>query len=630
MRITVKEVSEDLITASRAQESIESVDSSLNIINSRRGRGVSYCRRMKTKLLCPPRGLDPLKPQIHERIVIATGDEKDRQQIYRLRHEIYARELGQYPPNRDGCLRDKLDDWNGYLVARMAGKVAGFVSISPPGRESYSIDKYVDRAALPFVCDDRLYEVRLLTVLKPHRGSELAALLMYAALRWIEAHGGTRVVAIGRREVVEMYRRSGLELVGITVHSGAVTYDLMQATVQTLRQCADGFGGLLDRLEGKTDWRLNFPFRKPGACFHGGQFFDAIGPKFDSLERSRSIVNADVLDAWFPPSPRVVAALQEHLPWILRTSPPTQAEGLIETIAEARRLKPENILLGGGSSDLIFRAFRHWLGPASHALVLDPTYGEYAHVLEQVIGCTVDRLPLLRQNHYDVDLDKLSAALKDIYDLIVLVNPNSPTGRHVPSAQLESVLRQAPHSTRVWLDETYVDYAGPGHSLEGFAADSENVVVCKSMSKAYALSGARVAYLCAGPHQLEALRAITPPWVVGLPAQIAAIYALKDPAYYSARYQETSILRRAFAVQLGSLGLSVVPGVANFLLCHLDSRAPTAATLVKRCREQGIFLRDAATMSVSLSDRAVRIAVKDELTNRRITEALTRALAPSK
>src|SRR6266576_385362 len=62
---------------------------------------------------------------------------------------------------------------------------------------------------------------------------------------------------------------------------------------------------------------------------------------------------------------------------------------------------------------------------------------------------------------------------------------------------------------------------------------SENVIVCKSMSKVYALSGARVAYLCAGPHQLEELRALTPPWVVSLPAQVAAVRALNDPAYYA-------------------------------------------------------------------------------------------------
>lgn len=164
-----------------------------------------------------------------------------------------------------------------------------------------------------------------------------------------------------------------------------------------------------------------------------------------------------MLDAWFPPAPGVLESLREHLPWLLRTSPPTACEGLVETIAERRGVAPENILPGAGSSDLIFRALRHWLTPVSHVLILDPTYGEYAHVLERVIGCTVDRLTLSCEDGYVVDLPRLEAALADGYDLVVLVNPNSPTGRHVPRAQLERALRRVPLGTRVWVDETYVE-----------------------------------------------------------------------------------------------------------------------------------------------------------------------------
>ena len=210
---------------------------------------------------------------------------------------------------------------------------------------------------------------------------------------------------------------------------------------------------------------------------------------------------------------------------------------------------------GAGSSDLIFRAFRHWLTADSRVLILDPTYGEYSHVLEKVIGCTVDRLLLDRAHGYEVNLAKLEAALAEGYDLVALVNPNSPTGRHVPREKLERVLRTAPLHTRIWVDETYVEYAGADQSLEKFAAASENAIVAKSMSKVYALSGARAAYLCAGAHQLEALRAITPPWVIGLPAQVAAVRALQDPAYYAARYRETAAAARGVGRRLARSGL---------------------------------------------------------------------------
>ncbi len=619
----------------------------------------------------PPRLDDkPLQTRT-ARSVLAVATTGDRDAVARLRHEVYARELGQHAPNPGQRLRDALDDWNVLLIAQLDGEIAGFISLTPPGRPSYSIDKYFARSALPFPVDDRLHEVRLLTVLKPHRGRELALLLMYAALRWVEAHGGTRIVAIGRREVVDLYTRVGLHPTGQSTRSGAVTYDLLHATVAELRAKADQMAGILERLAEHTDWRLTFPFQRPAPCFHGGAFFSAIGEKFDDLGRHHAIINADVLDAWFPPAPGVIAALTEHLPWLLRTSPPTGCAGLIAAIAEARGVAPDNILPGAGSSDLIFRAFRHWLTPQSHALILDPTYGEYAHVLEKVIGCTVDRLTLARVNDYEVDLACLEESLADDYDLVVLVNPNSPTGRHIPQAELERIVRRAPARTRVWIDETYVEYAGAAlagaaptaggtsshrgtstenenatvggalcpdpsvasspdaPSLERFAAQSENVIVCKSMSKVYALSGARVAYLCAGPHQLEALRAITPPWVVSLPAQVAAVRALADPGYYAARYRETAFAREGLAADLRTLGWDVLPGIANFLLCHLPPAGPDAEAIVQRCRPHGLFLRNAAAMSAHLGDRCIRIAVKDPATNRRMVEILRANLATS-
>jgi histidinol-phosphate/aromatic aminotransferase/cobyric acid decarboxylase-like protein len=653
---------------------------------------------MKSDMLAPAMEITAAE-RTAPQITLAVAGDEDRELIYRARHDVYGLELRQHAANGDARLTDALDAWNVYLVAKVEGVLAGFISITPPplpererfsrrkgsagvppavfgvppktfcstgcvpigfvgrshepvggtptgatgtvafpffnrnvpaeGEEEhqYSIDKYFDRQSLPIAFDEGLYEIRLLTVLRKHRGRELATLLMYAAFRWVESHGGRHIVAIGRREIVDLYLRSGLERTGFSTKSGAVGYELLHAEMPAVRAKAEELSEVLERIEAKTDWQLHFPFRKPASCFHGGAFFKAIGERFESLERSGSVINADVLDAWFPPSPRVVAALSAHLPWLLRTSPPTNCEGLIETIAEARGVRPENVLPGGGSSDLIFRAFREWLKPSSRALILDPTYGEYAHVLERVIGCTVDRFAVKREDDYAVDLGRLEEALGKDYDLAVIVNPNSPTGRHVPRAELAKVLSRTPAGTRVWVDETYIEYAGEEQSLERWAAGTENVIVCKSMSKVYALSGARVAYLCAGPHQLEQLRAVTPPWVVSLPGQVAAVNALLDPDYYRARYEETAGLRKDLAIELEKLGWDVLPGIANFLLCHLPAHGPHAATVVRRCGECGLFLRDAALMGSQLGTHTIRIAVKDTMTNRRIISILREVLS---
>jgi len=555
-------------------------------------------------------------------MTLAEASDDLREAIYRARHEVYALEIGQHPANEDGRLTDGLDASNRYIAAASGGMLAGFVSITPPGSQGYSIEKYFDRAELPFTVDAGTYEIRLLTVLRGHRSTDAAAALMIAAFRWIEARGGTRIVAIGRREVVDMYLKAGLQEAGMSVKSGAVTYDLMHAAVDRLRAGLDQREDLLQRIERSIRWELQTPLRKPACCFHGGASFDAVGTGFASLERSRTIINADVLDAWFPPAPGVIKALADHLPWLLRTSPPTGCEGLIAAISAARDVPVTSILPGAGSSDLIFRALPRWLSRHSRVVLLDPTYGEYAHVLERVIGCTVQRLPLARSSRYAVDLDRMRALIASGPDLVVLVNPNSPTGRGLQRDEIESLLKSAPARTRFWVDETYIDYTR--QSVESLVVRYDNLIVCKSMSKIYALSGARVAYLCAGPHQLEELCAFTPPWVVSLPAQLAAVRALEDPGYYASRIKETHALRVCLAKDLRALDWDVLSGSANFLLAHLPPGAPPACELVRAAKEHGLFLRDAGPMGTTLGERAIRIAVKDAATNRRMIAILSR------
>jgi histidinol-phosphate/aromatic aminotransferase/cobyric acid decarboxylase-like protein len=208
------------------------------------------------------------------------------------------------------------------------------------------------------------------------------------------------------------------------------------------------------------------------------------------------------------------------------------------------------------------------------------------------------------------------------------VNPNNPTGVHVDRTELDRVLRSAGSGTRVWVDEAYIDSVSTDESLEQFAASSSNVIVCKSMSKAYALSGARVGYLCGPPKLMRELRTITPPWVVSLPAQIAAVQALRDPDYYRSRYAETLTLRNRLADDLMSMGLTVWPGAANFLLCRLRADGLTVATLLERCRTQGLFLRNISTMTSrpEINSGLFRVAVKDAVTNHRIIDVMRKAI----
>ncbi|GGW95994.1 hypothetical protein GCM10010297_17310 [Streptomyces malachitofuscus] len=561
---------------------------------------------------------------------IRAATPEDRDWIHELRHRVYAQELGQHAPHPDRRLSDALDGDNVYLVAARGPVRIGFVSVTPPWLGRYGLDKYLTRDELPLLSEGGLFEVRVLTVEPRWRSTAVAPLLMYAALRWISSRGGRTVVAMGRTEVLDMYLAAGLRPVGRTVRSGAVTFEVLTGEVAELTRVATSrYPAVLERFGSLVDWELDMDWAPgPDGCEHGGASFTAVGTDFRTLHRRHEVVAADVLDAWFPPAPGAAAALAEDPAWAARTSPPTGAEGLLAELAKVRALPVETLVAGAGSSDLIFRAFGRWLTARSRVLLLDPGYGEYAHVTERVIGCRVDRFRLHRRDGWAIDFARLASVVRaGRYDLVVVVNPNNPTGRHAPAAALRDLIAAAPSGTRWWIDEAYLGYVDLSESLAPLAAVDPRVVVCTSLSKMYALSGVRAAFLVADPDTAALLRRWTPPWAVSLPAQLAAVAALRDPAYYRSCWQRTHGLRRQLAADLARVadGALVEEGVANFLNITLPPDGPSAARLVRECRRHDVYLRDLSPLSPQYEGRTVRVAVRTAAENARIVAAYAAA-----
>ncbi len=119
----------------------------------------------------------------------------------------------------------------------------------------------------------------------------------------------------------------------------------------------------------------------------------------------------------------------------------------------------------------------------------------------------------------------------------------------------------------------------------------------------------------------------TPPWAISLPAQAAAIAALKDIEYYKEKYIETHVLRNKLKQKLYDLGITeVVDGVANFLLFYLPGHFPTKDTFLDCCEKQNLFLRDVENMGKCLGSNAVRMAIKDEETNNKMIHIIEKIL----
>ena len=353
-----------------------------------------------------------------DKIVIKIADVNERDGIYKLRHTIYAVELGQHKTNPEEQLKDSIDDINSYIIAKIDDQIAGFVSITPPGG-SYGLDKYVSRDEFPFIYDN-MYEGRLFSVLKPYRTTNVALLLFFGVLRFVESRKGDRIMTIGREDLVDFYEKTGLINLNKSIISGAVEFKLLYALVTDIRKKIAVYENILKRIKNKVDWQLDFPMIEEKTCYHGGAFFNALGHRFETLEKSDSVISADVLDAWFSPADEVIQTLTEYLPFALRTSPPTYAEGLVEAISEYRGVNTDCILTGAGSSALIYQVFPHIVHKTSKVLIIEPSYGEYAHILEEVIGCQVTRMYLSRQDGYVLNIEELEKKLKFGFDLVLV------------------------------------------------------------------------------------------------------------------------------------------------------------------------------------------------------------------
>lgn len=364
---------------------------------------------------------------------------------------------------------------------------------------------------------------------------------------------------------------------------------------------------------------------QPIHAFHGGASFDAIGADFRDLDRRSQIVDADVLDAWYEPAPMVLESLREHLPWLLKTSPPTHSDGLRELVAARHGLTPQQVLVGGGTSSLMFLALPRLVARGDRVAMLDPMYGEYRHLVERVLGAEVRLAELQESVGFAPSVEVIAEAAQGC-KLLILVNPNSPTGAVLGTDGLRELLARLPAACRVWIDETYVDFVEDVPTAEPLVAHDARVIVAKSMSKFFALSGLRVGYLACDAVLAAQLEPWNPPWSAGLLAQVAAVRALQSYAWYRQQAVATRRLREELTTAIAAVpGLVPFPSVTNFVL--FKSERVKAATLVERCRAEGVFVRDCDSLSVRLGGQFVRTAVKDAAGNARIAAALRAAAA---
>ena len=539
------------------------------------------------------------------------------QQVTKLRYDVFAEELQQYSTNVD----KRLDEPGQHFVTLSSGRdLIGYVSINSPKDRRFRLENYFGSEVLDEIFKKVsekaiIHEVRGLTINRAFRNQGYANMLMMAALKFSHGNGADSIIAMGHTKVLPMYRSIGMHVFDqYSVSAGGVVFYPMIVSVQQLMTLAG------DEI---TDLTMQNLDQNDDACYHGGASWDESG--FD-FTRRKELVVADVLDSPFPPCPEAMELITENIITTCQESPPTQCEPLIEKISQVRGVPGSNVLVSSGSSSLMFSLMPNLLDKDSRVLILSPMYGEYLHILTHLIGCHVTHFPLHPEEGFVIEFASFVDVARE-HDAVIIVNPNSPTGVYDSNMgeMIKHILSREKNDSSckmIWVDETYIEYVQDAVSLESLTSQYDELVVCKSMSKCYALSGLRVAYAVTANALL--LRKFIPPWAVSLPAQIGAIAALSNEEYYAEQYSIVHQNRAELNEQLVKLGFLTYPSVANYILTKLpESVAYSSSQFIALCREKDVFVRDAENMGVTLDSRYVRFAVRDKTENQRIIDCLT-------
>jgi histidinol-phosphate aminotransferase len=304
----------------------------------------------------------------------------------------------------------------------------------------------------------------------------------------------------------------------------------------------------------------------------------------------------------------------------LTAYPDSQCLELREALSRQLGLGIGCILVGNGSTELIHLLSRAYLTPprpgvTNTAFLLTPTYGEYAGAC-RLAGASVSRLAAYYSAgfHWDIAEAQWRIALERP-SLVFICNPNNPTGSYLQRPEVKRLAETtADTGSLLVIDEAYisfVDHAWDSLSLLKW----DNVVLLRSMTKDYALTGLRLGYSLASPEITSRLASFQPDWSVNGLAQAAGLAVLSDDQYIPRARAAVNQSKAFLTEKLTSLGFVTLPSAANFLLAQVGN----GATMRDRLMRRGLFVRDCA--SFGLPD-CIRIGIRSLPDCQRLVQAI--------
>ncbi|MCW3995904.1 MAG: threonine-phosphate decarboxylase CobD [Candidatus Bathyarchaeota archaeon] len=305
--------------------------------------------------------------------------------------------------------------------------------------------------------------------------------------------------------------------------------------------------------------------------------------------------------------------------------PDSNSTGLRQVIAEHYGVGCGNVVVGNGSTELMYLFADAFLKRGEWAVMPAPTFGEY----ESAVCKTGERVEFVRLGEgFKVDVGAFKRQMRGA-KLVFLCNPNNPTSMLIPQNVLRDIVEEAlVQDALVFLDEDFLEFVDDEQSLSliGSIDKYPNLFVLRSFTKIFGLTGLRVGYGIANRDIVDVLLKVKIPWNVNCLAQVAAVAALRDEEHLRITRELIKEEKAWLGGELARFGsFSFCEPDANFFFIDIRKSGLTAAGLKAKLLSEGILIRDCSSFR-GLDEFYVRVAVKTHEENVRLIGALKRVL----
>jgi histidinol-phosphate aminotransferase len=322
-------------------------------------------------------------------------------------------------------------------------------------------------------------------------------------------------------------------------------------------------------------------------------------------------------EAPFGPMPEVVRAAAGVLEGVNRYPDPTNGR-LRRALADRYGVPAARIAIGNGSCDVLLAAGTALLEPGAEIVYAWPSFSMYPH-LAAATGATALAVPLDAHDRHD--LERMAQEVTVATRMVIVCNPNNPTGTALPLADVQALLDRVPRHVCVLIDEAYCEFdtlEDPDASVD-LLDTHPNLVLLRTFSKVYGLAALRVGFaLCGSEAFRAAVDQVRQPFFCNAAAQAAATEALRHQDEVLRRVELTIASRLELEDGLQRLGLAVAESHANFLWLALSEEREEAA-IVRGLAERGVLVRAGAALG---REGALRVTCGTGEDNRRFLAAL--------